>query len=238
MQSNLPNIRKGETMIRIYCIALLILSGLSSLPAEALPIMNRNSPGAEMITVLPDHLDPNLYYLAPTVLVTARHETGIPQFSYHEYKVDGDKHALVQTTMRPAFDEALIRETKARIQGLNPLARFTALPFIETKVVFGETAVALISKSSCDHQAGLIGDEQSCSFTLNDTGIRVLRPSFKRGTTLVMQMQYAVMGVIQIADGSYHDKKAVYEMAGRIGGPELAGFPQLFRDRKGRIIKD
>ena len=84
-------------------ILALILGPLSAGSAFALPVLNANTPGAETVTVFPDHSDPNLYYTAPTVFTISKNEEGIPNFSYMEYLTKGYRRAFIQATLRPNF---------------------------------------------------------------------------------------------------------------------------------------
>lgn len=218
-----------------YAICFLMLICLIP-QAFALPVMNLNSPGAESITVFPDHKDKDLYYLAPVVMTTAKDENGIPVFSYMEYVHWLSTRAVVQTTMKPAFNQAEINRAKDQIRKVNPNAKFNALPFTRSLVIFGDILDPFIISSECDHAGGLIGDEQICSFNLNSKGRSVLRSMFRRGVALTMHLEYSIEGVIQQAEGTYKDASNTYRMAGRIGGSELAQYPQLFQDSLGRII--
>jgi len=59
---------------------------------------------------------------------------------------------------------------------------------------------------------------------------------FKSGLTITMQLEYTIQGVVQGADGSYSNFSNAYQVAGRLGGTELARYPQLFRDANGKVI--
>jgi hypothetical protein len=219
---------------------LLVISLFSLLVTQsawALPVLNRNTAGAENLTIFPDHLDPNLYYLAPTVVVVSKQESGIPNFSYMEFRVNGVRHALVQTTLKPDFSYQQIEAAKARIRQINPNAQFTALPFENSAVNFVGSMKPLVARSDCQHTAGTVGDEQTCAFELYRKGITVMLPMFTKGLTITTQFSYEINGVQQNADGSYVNKKNSYQVAGRIGGPELANYPELFLGVDGKPVK-
>lgn len=218
-------------------ILMLMAVGLAQ-SVQAMPVLNMNTKGAESVTVFPDHLDRNLHYLAPTVFVVAKDENGRPNFSYLEYRnAQGGRRAILQTTLRPDFSYAEIEKAKNEIRKLNPAAQFTALPFEATSVNFVDSLKELLVSSDCKHRAGTVADEQSCAFRLSSRGIKVMRPMLKVGLTVSTSFKYAINGVHQNADGSYTTKQNVYEVAGRIGGPELAKYPELFRDERGGVIK-
>jgi hypothetical protein len=218
-------------------LLFILLSLTSATSSYALPVVNKNAPGAENITVFPDHLDPNLYYLAPTVFVISKQESGIPNFSYMEFRANGVRHALVQTTMKPDFTYSQLEIAKNRIREINPKAQFAALPFENSSVNFLGSMKQLVARSDCQHTAGTVGDEQTCAFELFRKGIKVMLPMFTKGLTITTQFLYEVNGVRQNADGSYTNQKNAYQVAGRIGGPELANYPELFRGEDGNPIK-
>jgi hypothetical protein len=222
-----------EVMMKALVLFLLAVGS-----AQAMPILNMNTPGAENLTVYPDHMNPNLYYLVPTVFVVSRNERGVPNFSYMEYDSGPYDRAVLQTTLRPYFAQGELDGVKARILQMNPQAAFTALPFVDTKVRFDGVLKDLIVHSACHHRAGTVSDEQSCSFVLNRQGIKALRPMLRTGIAITTQFEYGISGVEQQPDGSYQAKRNTFQVAGRIGGPELAKHPELFRDEDGDIIRE
>lgn len=208
-----------------------------SINAMALPVLNANTPGAEAVTIFPDHADKNLYYLAPTVFVVSKNETGVPNFSYLEFHPHiFTTHAIIQATLRPDFTYEGIEQAKRGILAKNPAARFAALPFDDSSVEFADSLKPLIESSDCKHPAGTVADEQTCAFELNSKGISVLRPMLKQGLAITTQFLYRIQGVRQNADGSYTGSVNTYQVAGRIGGQDLAKHPELFRDSGGDVI--
>lgn len=215
----------------------LALGLLSTTSAFALPVLNSNTPGAESVTVFPDHADPNLYYTAPTVFTVSKNAAGVPNFSYIEYLTNGYRRAFIQTTLRPNFTYEDMERAKQNILAKNPLARFAALPFESAHVSFLDSLKVLMVESDCRHPAGTVGDEQTCAFHLRNQGVKVLRPMLKKGLTITTQFVYTINGVRQNADGSYSNQFNTYQVAGRIGGEDLAAHPELFQDYKGETIK-
>jgi hypothetical protein len=215
----------------------VLFAALSAGQAFALPVLNANTPGAVNVTVFPDHADATLFYLAPTVFVIAKREDGVPNFSYMEYKTNGYRRAIVQTTLRPDFSYDEIEKAKAAILANVPAARFTSLPFEDSKVNFIGSLAPLLVDSDCQHPAGTVADEQTCAFHLRNSGVKVMRPMFKTGLTITTQFVYTINGVRQNADGTYSNHANSYQVAGRLGGPELAAHPELFIDSNGKTIK-
>ena len=215
--------------------SLVLLMTLTA-PAYAAPVLNANAPGATTITAFPDNVDKNLYYVAPTVMTLAHDEHGVPLFSYMEEQHAFTRKAVVQTTMVPSYNKTEYDAAIAQIKAANPNAKFTALPFVDSQVKFGDVLSAFVEKDNCNHTAGLVGDEESCSFRLTSKGRHVMRSSFADHVTLTFQLQYSIDGVIENPDHTYTAKRNTYEMAGRLGGEELAKYPQLFRDPDGKVI--
>lgn len=227
--------KMGSQWVVAVMLAGLGLGGLSS-QAWALPVMNLNAPGAELLTVFPDHQDKNLYYLAPAVMTVAQDDRGLPFFSYIEFLDGFVTHAIVQATLRPAYRSDAVNATKESILKSNPNAKFTSIPYSNSKLVFSDALKPLVEQSYCTHIAASVGEEQSCSFEFNSRGRKVLRSMFREGLTISMQLEYSIEGVVQKEDGSYSSKSNLYSIAARLGGGDLKKFPELFRDRNGRPI--
>jgi hypothetical protein len=219
-------------------IPLTLLATLASTgSAFALPVLNANAPGAETVTVFPDHADPNLYYTAPTVFTVSKNEAGVPNFSYVEYLTGGYRRAFVQTTLRPNFTYSEMQKTKQQILAMNPAARFTALPFERARVAFADSLKDMMVQTDCLHPAGTVGDEQTCTFHLRNQGVKTLRPLLKKGhLAITTQFVYTINGVRQNADGTYTNQLNEYQVAGRIGDSDIAAHPELFQDYKGNTI--
>ena len=226
-------LKKPRALVALVFTSVLLSAG----SAFALPVLTRNAPGAETITIYPDHLDANLYYIAPTVVTVSKNEHGVPNLSYMEYGSGWRKGAILQFTLRSDFTHQAIGAAKENILRVNPGARFAGLPLSAAAIDFNDIGKGLIASSDCRHPAGTIGDEQSCVFELTPRGITVLRPALKRGLTITMQFIYSVVGVADTATGLV-DKTGTFQVAGRVGGPELANYPELFADRHGRVIKN
>ncbi len=204
--------------------------------AQAAPVVNSNAPGAVKSTVYRDSVDPDLYYLAPTSMQIEHDSNGAPLFSYIERGGFFSNHAIVQAVLAPKYDDAELVAVQKRILGVNPRARFTAVPFVESKMVLGTTLDSFIVASDCGHEAGVVGQQQVCSFELNDQGRRVLRDSFKKMITISLNLQYSVDGVIADGKGNYSKEVARFSIAAYFGGEELSRYPQLFRDARGGIV--
>lgn len=209
----------------------------SNVQTMALPVVNLNVSGATTLTVFPDHKDGSIFYVAPNSLMVARDSASVPVFSYLEIASLFKTQAAIQTTIAPYYSNASeLEEVRARIQGVNPQAKFTALPFMESKTVFTETLSALMVKNECNHTAGLVGDAQACSFLVNSKGRKIFRNMLREGVAITVQLEYSVSGVKEDSTGQFVDAVNTYRISGAIGSTELKKYPQLFRDSKGEVI--
>jgi hypothetical protein len=217
--------------------AVLLLSLVCGSTAFAAPVLNKNAPGAVEITAYPDSVDPDLFYVAPTVMLVAHDEHGVPLFSYLEEDHAFTKKAVVQATMVPSYNETDLAKAEGLIKANHPNAKFTALPFVNSSVRFGDVLSAFVEENDCNHAAGVVGQEETCTFRLNNRGRHVMRNTFRQGLTITLQLQYSIEGVVVNVDGrTYTPQTATFEMAGRLGGAELAKYPELFRDSDGKPI--
>jgi hypothetical protein len=203
-------------------------------------VTNLNVPGAEEVTIFPDHRDPNLYYLTPAAMVLAYDQRTQPQAPFFIYTELGWRRnqirAILLAILEPQVDLERVERAKARVLEINPQARFTMVPMSSSRVLFGTILTPLIESSECNHIAGGVGQRQMCAFRLNPQGRNVMRRQFQRSLTIVTSFQYEVAGVIQNADNSYSNRTGTYQIVGHIGGPELSRWSDRFRDEWGREL--
>ena len=219
---------------------LLFLSVLSASILSngwALPVLNENVANHTEVNIYPDHINPNQFYIAPNRLIVTV-EDGVPQFSYSEFfSWTSGYSAIIQTTMTTRHLDVKLTEAIEDIKASNPDAKFSNLPFIESKVVFNTDLIPLIERSFCNNRGASVGSEVACSFTLNRKGVSVLRKQFKEKLTIVFSFDYRVSGVIKNPDETFSVKEINHGVAARLGSKELAKFPYLFKDSKGRTIR-
>lgn len=221
------------------CNLLFLVILLSSAPALALPIFNRNTPGAEKATIYPDHQNPNLYYYAPnTMLIATDPATDAPLFKYNEYyESRRSLVGVVQTILQPSFHEPELQGAFTRIKAQNPQALFVALPFESSQVIFLNQFEPLISSNECTHLAGNVLDDQACVLTFTPRGRATILPAIRSGLGIAIQFRYTVLGVKENADGHYDNDKRDVVVGGRIGGSLLGQHPELFVDAYGDPIE-
>jgi len=210
--------------------------------ANAVPVMNENASVSRNTTIFPDHADPNVFYIAPNVISLCIDGDKVPRFSYQDLEVRFGTQGIVQMTLCAQYNEldlaaaetALIAKSAA---AKLPAPRFVALPFVSSAVVFDPVLKPFIVKEYCSHTAGMVGDEESCSFRLNSQGRRVFLRQVHDRLSMTMQYEYQVAGFLRKPDGSYAPENTIYGIAVRFGGEDLKNHPELFSDANGRTLK-
>lgn len=207
----------------------LILILLAAHIALALPVVNENRASSGVITIYPDHQDPDRFYIAPNVVTLARDKKGRPQFSYVEYRKGWfQKKALVQMTLVPYYTRDELDGAEKKILEANPKAQFSGLPFTSSHIDFADALTGLVESQDCVHESGLIGQEISCAFTLTPQGRDVFLTLIKRRILVTtMNYQYGVAAVIRNAAGTFEPYNLVHGIAARIDGGQILAYPEL-----------
>jgi hypothetical protein len=216
-------------------LTLLSATLLFGTDAHAVPVLNRSAPAGTNLVVFPDHQDPNLYYVNPTQLRLARNASGVPEFSYFEFKVGSwpsRTEGSIQSLLVPSVDNEQVEAAKDMIRRTNPAAVFAALPFHEAHLTMTSKLEGMVYPNSCAHRAGVMGQTQSCSIRLTSAGVRTLRPMLRKGVTIALQFEYLISGFIVNADGTFQATEMPMAIGGQLGGKELADHPELFRFRR------
>lgn len=199
--------------------------------AQAVPIVNENVANYGIITMYPDHADPNRYYIAPNVVTLALDGAGLPVLSYNEYVTnEGYSRAMLQMNLTAAYTRTELEEAKNAILAKNPNAQFSGLPFSESVLQFTTPIKELIKQNDCNHVAGLIGQEQGCVIILSLRGRNIFRDSVRRKKLFVtLQFVYKVKAFIKNAAGALEDYEIKHGIAARIHGEQLALIPDLLK---------
>jgi hypothetical protein len=214
----------------------VLLCLLSAGSAHALPVIDANTPSSEMVTIYPDSTDKNLYYLVPKNMLIAKDASGVPMFSYTEVSHFMSTDAVVQVSMTPTFDEVTLAKAEENILATNPNSKFGPVPFLKSEVVFSNELSDLIESSDCNHEAGVVGSDETCIFRLSSQGRKVMLNSLSKKATIYMNFQYTVSGVTQDGKGGYIPATPQWEITGAIGGEELSAYPFLFLNSDGKPI--
>lgn len=214
-------------------ILFLIFGLLLTQAARALPVVDENAAAYGMITIYPDNENQHHYYVAPNVVMITQGADGIPEFSYSEYRKNIFRTVGVITmTLTPVFSQQDLEAAKANILKKDPTAEFSSVPFISSSLQLTGELEELIEDNQCNHQAGLIGQEQSCSMVLTSKGRDIFLNSLERKNLFVtLDFTYQIQVVAKKADGTYVDQVISHSMAARIDGSQLAQFPQLISRR-------
>ena len=223
-------------VLKLTLTAVFASVGLLPL-AHAVPVMNENASVSQNTTIFPDHADSNVFYIAPNVISLCLDEDKTPRFSYQDFNTKSGPNGIVQMTLCARYHESELAAAKVDLLAKHPLARFVALPFISSRIVFDPVLAPLIVKEFCTHTAGMVGDEQSCSFRLNSQGRRIFLKLVRNRLALTMQYSYAVAGFVRSPTGTFTAQNSDISIAVRVGGEELKNHPELFSDANGRTIK-
>ncbi|WP_413290552.1 hypothetical protein [Bdellovibrio sp. HCB337] len=212
-------------------LLIVVSSLLLTTVAQAIPVMNENVANSGVMTIYPDHADPHRYYVAPNVVMIATNKKGTPHFSYAEYRRNLIyKVGVIAMTLVPAYTREELDVAKAEILAKDPLAEFSGLPFIGSSLALNGALPELITSNECNHAAGLIGQEQACSFVLTDKGrIFFLKAIERKMLFTTLQFEYQVQAVLRLADGTFKDATITHGVAVRIDGGQLARHPRLIR---------
>jgi hypothetical protein len=212
--------------MKIYFAILLITLSLNS--AWALPIVNENVANSGVMTIYPDSKDPHRYYIAPNVVVISKDNTGKPYFTYTEIGGWFSVTGLMQMTLVPAYTRDELDGAKAEIVKKDNQAQFSGLPFIESSLALTGNLPELISDNQCNHQGGLIGQEEACTMVLTSLGRNLFRTALsKRSLFTTLQFDYSVQAVVSKADGTFADQTINHGIAVRIDGDQLSQYPEL-----------
>lgn len=224
-----------KNFILSFGLMLVLISGVTQ--AHAVPVMNENAADSKDVTMFPDHADPKVFYVAPNFLTICEDAQGTPRFSFQDLAVSTGLHALVQMTLCGRYNEEPLNQAKSAVLARVPDARFVALPFVSSRIVFDNVLSPLIVTQFCDHAAGTVGDEQTCAFHLNIRGRRIFVGQVRDRVAMTMQYEYSVAGFIRNPDGSFANQLSTFGVAARIGGDSLKQHPELFVDQNGRPLK-
>jgi hypothetical protein len=210
-------------------VFILIISLLICRMSLAIPVVNENAANSGVITIYPDNISSHRFYIAPNVVMITKGEDGVPIFSYVEYRHDFFSVAgIVQMTLVPAYTREELEAAEAQILKKDPLAEFSGVPFIESKLELTGELQDLIEENQCNHQGGLIGQEEACSLLLTSKGRALFYKALKSKTIFTtLQFQYSIQAVVRKADGSFADQLLIHGIAVRIDGDQLANYPQL-----------
>lgn len=216
-----------KTIILILTNLLMFLSAQSL----AIPVINENVANSGVMTIYPDHQDPNRYYIAPNVAMIAKNSKGVPVFSYYDTRKSFWKPiGIMQMTLVPAYTHDEFESAKAAILAKNPNAVFSGVPFVRSELALTGDLPSIFSDNRCNHIAGLIGQQQSCVLELTNNGRYLFAKAIKhRLLFTTLQFEYTLQAVRLRADGKYEDTEITHGIAVVIDGDQLADYPKLIQ---------
>lgn len=197
----------------------------------AIPVINENVANSGVMTIYPDHQDPNRYYIAPNVAMIAKNSKGVPVFSYYDTRKSFWKPiGIMQMTLVPAYTHDEFESAKAAILAKNPNAVFSGVPFVRSELALTGDLPSIFSDNRCNHIAGLIGQQQSCVLELTNNGRYLFAKAIKhRLLFTTLQFEYTLQAVRLRADGKYEDTEITHGIAVVIDGDQLADYPKLIQ---------
>jgi hypothetical protein len=207
--------------------------------AYAAPVLNNNMAAeGTFVTIWPDHADPDHFYFAPNFMKIASDDKKNPKFHLTQYRSGNcgrisqrlgkcQYKALLTSMMIAGYEHEQLLQAEAGIKKLRPKARFSAIPFMSSKVEFGNTMVEFIDQHECSPKTGQAADEIPCTLTLNRRGINYLMPFLNSGRILPFKFIYQITGVVQEANGQYKNESLDYGLTVNLGGDDLIKHPEL-----------
>lgn len=218
----------------------LILIFVFMTNAYAAPVLNQNMAAeGTFVTIWPDHANPDHFYFAPNFMKIASDDKQNVKFHFTQYRTGrcdsrlsrrmGYCHykAIITSLMIAGYESEQLAQAQAGIKKLRPNARFSAIPFLSSKVEFGNTLDVFIDQHECSPRAGQAADEIPCTMTLNRQGIKNLMPFLNSGRVVPFKFIYKIAGVIERADGKFENQELDYGLTVNLGGELLIDHPEL-----------
>ena len=205
---------------------LILFLVFTTSSAYAVPVLNRNmAVSGHNITIWPDHKDPNHFYFAPTKMVHAEDANGKIMFN-SIYYTEGrcrllgrcEEQLHITTFFKASYNENDFTNATEAIRNLVPQARFSPVPFVSSKVEFGQTMFPFITEHNCAPIGGLAIDMVPCTMILNQRGVNRLIPSLEDGHILAFNFIYSIIGVVEEANSEFRSFEAKYAIAVELGG--------------------
>lgn len=207
--------------------------------AHAAPVLNVNMAAeGTLVTIWPDHKNPDHFYFAPNFMTIAFNKNLEPEFNMVQYQTGNCgrigrrlgkciSHAMMSAQFIAGYEHQQLLEAQAGIKKLRPQARFSAIPFMGSKVDFGDILSEFVTKELCSPLAGQAADKIPCHLVLNRRGMEELIPFLNDGSVISFQLVYEIAGVIDVGGGVYEEDVLKYGLSVNLGGEMLAKHPSL-----------
>jgi len=214
---------------------ILALS-LISCHVFALPVFNQNMAAeGTLVTIWPDHIDPNHFYFAPNLMKLSMTERGIVKFNLTKYFSNCrfrlcNVKALLNAFFIAGYKQDELKIAQDGILKRFPKAIFSPIPYISSRVEFGNTLDPFIDQEDCSPIAGQASDEVPCSLTLNGRGIKTLIPRLNEGKVFPFKFYYKISGVLNLANDQYKDYNLDYAIVVNLGSEMLINHEDLVEE--------
>lgn len=213
----------------------LLMTGLMlSSSLYAAPVVNKNiSTKGSLVTIWPDHLDPDQFYFAPKSLKLSQEEDGSVKFNAFKYKTPGCgllsrcHNAHISSFYRADFADHDLDEQISVIRQTKPKARFSPVSYMISKVNFSKLLAPFIVDHECDGYGGQAMDEVSCSMILNKKGIKEIISRFNNRRPVVFHFDYTISGVVEGENPRYRNEDRTYSVSVNMAGDDLFNHPDL-----------
>lgn len=217
----------------------LLLTLLMISTAHAVPVLNRNlAAEGTLITIWPDHADPDHFYFAPNFMKIATDRHNKVKFHFTEYTTGNcsafgrrlgtcQNRALLTSLLMAGYEDKQLKEAQEGIKKLRPNARFSAIPYLASKVEFDETLKRFVDEHSCSPLAGQAADEVPCSITFNSRGVKKLKPFLNDGKIIAFHFIYKISGLVEGRSSEFVEQQLDYGLTVNLGGEMLVNHPEL-----------
>lgn len=182
--------------------------------ADAAPRMDTGVGSVDplLATVLPDHENPNLFYVFPQTSEMTTKADGRYEFLYIEnrqYRTWGRDRILgaeARVWIRPSIESAVLQQKIAEIKAANPAARFAVVSVFKTEVKTANTTDRYFLQTECSPVSGPIEVPVFCRLAIQPH----LATSFK---TLMKHTQARVFHYVYHFYGVSDGKMQAYQFA-------------------------
>lgn len=218
-------------------LSLRFLIGVTFLPclAHSAPVMDTaiGTPNALMATVLPDHLDANLFYVFPQESKISRDASGDQEFLYIEnrrygwgnYRVEA---AYLSVGVLPSIQSPALEEKMSIISAANPNAKFAVVTVFESTVIARNEAEDYFESVSCPAVNGPIEIPVYCDIRVKPELVKGFRKAMAETNVRVFFLVYKFYG---FANGQM--KEFSYTVPIKVGNFGKSG---AFFDQNGKKI--
>ena len=189
----------------LFLIAVVLSLGLGNLASAAPRMDTAIGSGTVMFaTVLPDHQDPNLYYVFPQSSAVLTNQDGESSFLYLEnrkYRLFGGYRVLsaqLQLGLKVSIENPDLKAKMDEIKTQNPNAKFSVITAFKTEVIESKKINSFFLDSSCPEVGGPLEVPIFCTVNINPILSAGFRSLIQNTEIAVLNLAYHFYG---FADG-------------------------------------